>query len=52
MTRRPGVLGKREALKIPLTKYLVGPLKFMLAGRETKDSDEVREKLITDILER
>lgn len=31
-------LGKREALKIPGTKYIVGPLKFLVVGRDSKDS--------------
>lgn len=47
-----GFLGKRETLKVPLTKYLVGPLNFMLVGRDKKDSKEVREKLISEIQDR
>jgi 1-acyl-sn-glycerol-3-phosphate acyltransferase len=46
---QPGALGKRESLKVPLTKYLVGPLEFMLVGRDKKDSAEVRARLLEDI---
>lgn len=51
-TPHVGALGKREVLKIPLCKYLVGPLEFMLVGRDKKDSPEVRAQLISDIKER
>lgn len=49
MNPQPGMLGKRETLKIPLTKFIVGPLKFLLVGRETRDSQEVRDQLIEEI---
>ena len=50
----PGIvlLGKKEGLKIPLTKYLIGPLELMTYGRETKDSKEVRSQLVEDIIAR
>lgn len=38
-----GFLGKREGLKIPGAAALTAGLEFMLTGRETKDSKEVRE---------
>lgn len=46
---QPGALGKRESLKVPLTKYLIGPLEFMLVGRDKKDSADVRAQLLEDI---
>jgi 1-acyl-sn-glycerol-3-phosphate acyltransferase len=49
MEPHPGLLGKREALKVPLCRYLVGPLKFLLASQEKKDSKDVRDKLFKDI---
>lgn len=49
---QPGALGKRESLNYPLCKYLVGPFKFMLVGRDKKDSTEQRSQLLEDIKER
>jgi len=49
---QPGALGKRESLNVPLCKYLVGPFKFMLVGRDKKDSTDKRSQLLEDIKER
>ena len=42
-------LGKREAMNIPLLRYVIEPLEFILVGRDKKDSKEDREKLVSDI---
>jgi len=44
-------LGKREALNIPLLKYAILPLQFILVGRDKKDSKAQREKLLADVAE-
>jgi hypothetical protein len=38
-------LGKREAFDLPMVKYVVKPLHFILVGRDKKDSKDAREKL-------
>ena len=48
----PSFLGKREALSIPMFKYVIKPLDFILVGRDKKDSKEHREQLIIDLAER
>lgn len=47
-----GMLGKREATKIPGGRQLVGPMQHLLVGRDTKDSKDVRNQLLHDIEER
>ena len=46
------VIGKREALKIPFFGKLCDPQWNILVGRDTRDSSEVRDKVIKDIEER
>ena len=46
------MIGKREALNIPLFGKLCDPQWNILVGRDTRDSSEVRDKVIKDIEER
>ena len=52
MTPRVGFLAKKEALNIPGCAAFIAPLDMMTVGREKKDSQEDRERLIQQILER
>jgi hypothetical protein len=43
------LLGKREALKIPLFGQLADPQWNIFVGRDTRDSKEERDQVIKDI---
>jgi 1-acyl-sn-glycerol-3-phosphate acyltransferase len=45
-------LGKREAASLPMFKYVIKPLNFILVGRDKKDSKDQREQLILDLAEK
>ena len=44
-------LGKREAMNIPLLRYVIEPLELIMVGRDKKDSKEDRDQLVSDISE-
>ena len=47
---QPGALGKKDSLKVPLVKYLVGPFNYLLVGRDkNEDSAEERKNLLETI---
>jgi len=52
MWPRVGLLGKREALNIVGVAPFVDCLGYLVAGRDTKDSKEVRMALLSEIEER
>ena len=52
MWPRVGLLGKREALKIVGCAPFVYSLDYLVVGRDTKDSKEVRMALLSEIEER
>lgn len=47
-----GLLGKRESLAIPGMKQIVEGLDYILVGRDTKDSKEVRQAKLSEIEDR
>jgi len=52
MGPKVGLLGKREALSIPGFTAIVGGLDYILVGRDTKDSSEVRQAKLKEIEDR
>jgi lysophosphatidylcholine acyltransferase/lyso-PAF acetyltransferase len=52
MWPKVGLLGKREALAIPGFKQIVEGLDYILVGRDTKDSKEVRIAKLKEIEDR